>query len=95
MSDKEIRNFFKQQLRVILESGAADAEGFRSYFTSREPKDEEILGLLAVSSMMMGEVHMGDSFPSPLVALAALSPHSRRTLCDQFRRELRHFPAAA
>lgn len=95
MSDKEIRNFFKQQLRVIFESSAADAEGFRSYFISHEPRDEEILGLLAVSTMMAGEVHMGDSFPTPLEALAALSPRSRRTLCDQFRKELKHFPAAA
>ena len=95
MSDREIRNFFKRQLRVIIETNASDAEGFQSYFSSHEPRDEEILGLLAVSSMMSGEVHMGDSFPSPLEALAALSPRSRRSLCDEFRRELRHFPAAA
>ena len=79
MSDREIRNFFKRQLRVIIETNASDVEGFRSYFSSHDPKDEEILGLLAVSSMMSGEVHMGDSFPTPLEALAALSPRSRRS----------------
>lgn len=91
MSDKDIRNFFKRQLQVILESSAADPEGFRSYFSEHQPKDEEILGLLAVFSMMSGEVHVGDSFPSPLEALAALTTRSRRILCDEFRKELKHF----
>ena len=90
MDDKKIRTFFKQQLRVILEHGAADPEGFRAYFSEHEPKDEEILGLLAVSSMMSGEVQVGDSFPTPLEALAALSARSRRILCEEFRKELKH-----
>jgi hypothetical protein len=90
MDEKRIRVFFKKQLRVILELGATDPEGFRSYFMEHEAKDEEILGLLAVSSMMSGEVQVGDSFPSPLEALAALSRRSRRILCDEFRKELKH-----
>ena len=90
MDDKKIRDFFKRQLQIILESGATDPDGFRSYFSEHQPKDEEILGLLAVSSMMSGEVHVGDSFPTPLEALAALSRRSRRILCDQFRKELKH-----
>jgi hypothetical protein len=90
MDDKKIREFFQGQLRVILESGATDPDGFRSYFLEHQPKDEEILGLLAVSSMMSGEVQVGDSFPSPLEALAALSRRSRRILCDKFRKELKH-----
>ena len=90
MDEKKIRNFFKHQLRVILEQGATDPEGFRSYFAEHEPKDEEVLGLLAVSSMMSGEFQVGDSFPTPLEALAALSPRSRRVLCDEFRKELKH-----
>jgi hypothetical protein len=98
MSDKDIRNFFKRQLRVILQNSAADPEGFRSYFSAHEPRDEEILGLLAVSSMLNGEVQVGDSFPSPLEALAALTTRSRRILCEEFRKELKHWldaPAAA
>jgi hypothetical protein len=98
MSDRDIRNFFKRQLAVIFQQSAADPEGFRAYFADHEPKDEEILGLLAVTSMMSGEMQMGDSFPSPLEALAALSDRSRRLLCDEFRKELRHWldaPAAA
>jgi hypothetical protein len=90
MDEKKIRNFFKHQLRAILEQGATDPEGFRSYFTEHEPKDEEILGLLAVSTMMSGEFQVGDSFPTPLEALAALSPRSRRMLCEEFRKELKH-----
>jgi len=90
MNERKIRNYFKQQLRLILERGAADPEGFRSYFAEHEPKDEEILGLLAVSTMMSGELHMGHSFPTPLEALAALSPRSRRMLCEEFRKELKH-----
>ena len=89
MDEKKIRDFFKKQLRVILELGAGDPDGFRSYFLEHEPKDEEILGLLAVSSMMSGEVQVGDSFPTPLEALAALTARSRRILCEEFRKELR------
>jgi len=90
MDEKRIRDFFKKQLSVILELGIVDPEGFRMYFAEHQPKDEEILGLLAVSSMMSGEVHFGDSFPTPLEALAALSRRSRRILCDEFRKELKH-----
>jgi hypothetical protein len=91
MDEKKIRDFFKKQLRVILELGAGDPDGFRSYFLEHAPKDEEILGLLAVSSMMSGEVQVGDSFPTPLEALAALSRRSRKILCDEFRKQLRHY----
>ncbi|MFB3922588.1 MAG: hypothetical protein ACE145_12755 [Terriglobia bacterium] len=90
MDDKKIRNFFKQQLRAILEQGASDREGFRSYFAEHAPKDEEILGLLAVSSMISGEFQVGDSFPTPLEALASLTTRSRRILCEEFRKELKH-----
>ena len=88
MDEKRIREFFKKQLKVILELGAGDPDGFRSYFVEHAPRDEEILGLLAVSSMMSGEVQVGDSFPTPLEALAALSRRSRKMLCDEFRKEL-------
>jgi hypothetical protein len=41
--------------------------------------------------MLTGEVQVGDSFPSPLEALSALTSRSRRILCDEFRKELKHF----
>jgi hypothetical protein len=89
MQEKKIKTYFKQQVRVILERSAEEPEGFRAYFAGRDPRDEEILGILAVNTMMSGEFHMGDSFPTPLEALAALSGSSREEICKQFRRELK------
>jgi hypothetical protein len=88
MSEKELRAYFKRQVRSILERSAEEPEGFRTYFADRDPKDEEILGLIAVSTMMSGELRMGDSYPTPLEALAALSPSSQEAICREFRREL-------
>jgi hypothetical protein len=90
MQEKTIKSYFKQQVRLILERSAEEPEGFRAYFAGRDPRDEEILGILAVNTMMSGEFHMGDSFPTPLEALAALSGSSRAEICQQFRRELKH-----
>ena len=90
MQEKRIKSYFKEQVRVLLERSAGEPEGFCAYFSGREPRDEEILGILAVNTMMSGEFHMGDSFPTPLEALAALSGSSRAEICKQFRRELKH-----
>ena len=89
MQEKTIKTYFKQQVRVILERSAEEPEGFRAYFAGRDPRDEEILGILAVNTMMSGELRLGDSFPTPLEALAALSSPSRAEICRQFRRELK------
>lgn len=89
MEEKKIKSYFKQQVRVILERSSTEPDGFRAYFADREPKDEEILGLLAVSTMMSGEFQMGDSFPTPVEALAALSDSSRSEICRAFRKELK------
>jgi hypothetical protein len=90
MDENRIKAYFLQQFRVLLERSAQEPDGFRAYFAEHEPKDEEVLGLLAVSTMMSGEFQMGDSFPTPLEALAALSPSSRAELCREFRRELKN-----
>jgi hypothetical protein len=90
MQEKRIKSFFKEQVKVILQRSAEEPEGFRAYFAGRAPRDEEILGILAVNTMMSGEFHMGDSFPTPLEALAALSGSGRIEICKQFRRELKH-----
>jgi hypothetical protein len=89
MEERKICSYFQQQLHVILERSAAEPDGFRSYFSTHEPKDEEILGLLAVSSMINGDFRTGEGFPTPLEALAALSPQSRQVLCEEFRKELK------
>jgi len=88
MGEKKIVTFFKQQVRSILERSALEPEGFRAYFEGREPEDEEILGLIAVSTTMTGELHWGDSFPTSLEALARLSRAGRAEICRAFRREL-------
>lgn len=89
MKERNIKSFFKQQVRMVLDRSASEPEGFVSYFKDREPKDEEILGLLAVSTMINGEFHLNDSFPTPVEALAAISDSSRSEICAKFRKELR------
>jgi hypothetical protein len=89
MEERKICSYFQEQLHVILERSAAEPDGFRSYFSTHEPKDEEILGLLAVSSMINGDFQTGEGFPTPLEALAALSPEDRQVLCQEFRKELK------
>ncbi len=90
MGERKIVAFFKQQVRSLLERSALEPEGFRAYFQGREPEDEEILGLIAVSTTMTGELHWGDSFPTSLEALARLSRAGRAEICRTFRRELRN-----
>ncbi len=90
MNEREIKAYFEQQVRLVIQRSATEPEGFLSYFSSHEPKDEEILGLLAVSTMMTGEFHRGDSYPSPVEALAALSGPDRKEICDYFRNQLRN-----
>lgn len=98
MEERRIRDYFERQVRLVIERSAAEPGGFLSYFAEHEPKDEEILGLLAVSTMMSGEFHRGDCFPTPAEALAAISPRSRSEICRAFREELknclRHMTAA-
>lgn len=89
MKERKIKTFFKQQVRMVLDRSVAEPEGFLSYFKNRDPKDEEILGLLAVSTMMNGEFHFNDFYPTPVEALAAISDSSRMEICRKFRRELR------
>jgi hypothetical protein len=90
MGERKIVAFFKEQVRAILERSALEPEGFRDYFAGREPRDDEILGLIAVSATITGELHWGDSFPTPLEALARLSQAGRAEICRAFRRELRN-----
>ena len=91
MEERLIRHFFEQQARRVIERSASEPEGFLSYFTDHEPKDEEILGLLSVSTMMGGEFHDKSLFPTPVEALAALSGQTRAEICQYFREELAAF----
>ncbi len=54
MEETKIKTYFKRQVRMVLDRSASEPEGFLSYFRDRDPKDEEILGLLAVSILRLG-----------------------------------------
>ena len=89
MEENNIKAFFSDQVRAILERSAHERNGFRAYFADRQPKDEEILGLLAIMVMTNGRFPISDRFPTPVEALAALSPSNRAELCSEFRKELK------
>lgn len=88
MAGKRIRNYFMRQARILVESSSRDSEGFAAYFSDREPKDEEILGLIAVTVLLSGKYHLADRYPTPAEALAALSADERSEICQEFRLQL-------
>lgn len=90
MEQRKIKTYFKQQVHSLIERSTVEPDGFRAYFENREPKEEEILGLLAVSTVLNGEFVTGEVFPTPLEALAALSNSSRAEICREFRKELKN-----
>ncbi len=89
MKRRQIRFFFKRQALAIIQQSEGDPEGSLAYFDGREPRDEEILGLLAISMPLGGNSPFSDWFPSPIEALAALPPSSRAEICELFREQLR------
>jgi hypothetical protein len=91
MHERRIKSYFKQQVHTILERSVAEPDGACAYFLDHEPKDEEILGLLAISTVLSGSLPGDNGFPTPLEALAALSLSSRAEICRAFRRELKTF----
>jgi hypothetical protein len=88
--ERRIRSYFKEQVRLVIEQSVREPEGFLSYFVDHEPKDEEILGLLAVTTMMGGDDDLTDNFPTTVEALAALSPVRQAEICREFRKELKN-----
>lgn len=89
MDEHRIKNYFLKQAYALIERSTAEGEGFLNYFSERLPRDEEILGLIAVSTMLSGQKRLSDRFPSPAEALAALSPESRSEICRLFRDRLK------
>ena len=88
MAGKRIRNYFIRQVRKLVERSSRDSEGFAAYFSDHEPRDEEILGLIAVTALLSGKYHLADRYPTPAEALAALSADQRREICQEFRLHL-------
>ena len=78
-----------RQVRSLVGRSAREPEGFAAYFSDHEPKDEEILGLIAVTTMLSSQYHLADRFPAPAEALASLPPEARTDICNEFRRQLR------
>ncbi len=89
MDEGRIKSYFEQQVHEIIGRSQSEPAGFRAYFAEREPKDEEILGLLAVTTLLSGENPWADRYPTPLEALAALSAAARSEICRLFREELK------
>jgi hypothetical protein len=89
VDEHRIKNYFLKQAYALIERSAGEGEGFLSYFTEHMARDEEILGLIAVSTMLSGQKRLSDRFPSPAEALAALSPESRSEICRLFRSRLK------
>jgi len=89
MAGKRVKDYFIRQARALVESSSRDREGFAAYFSDREPRDEEILGLIAVTVLLSGKYHLADRFPTPAEALAALSAADRSEICHEFRHHLR------
>ena len=89
MAGKRIKDYFIRQARILVERSCRENEGFAAYFSHREPRDEEILGLIAVTVLLSSKYRLADRFPTPAEALAALPADSRVEICQEFRRHLR------
>jgi hypothetical protein len=89
LNERPIKNYFIEQVCALIERSMTEGDGFLSYFSQNVPRDEEILGLIAVNTMLSGQKRLSDRFPSPAEALAALSPESRSEICRLFRDRLK------
>ncbi len=94
MEDRRLKTYFKQQIREMIRRSSVEPDGFMSYFAAQETKDEEILALLAISTMS-SRFPLRGRFVTPLEALAALSVPSRAEICQAFRRRLRQRSVAS
>ena len=90
MKEEKIKAFLDNQVHVVVERAAVDKGSFLPYFAEHDPRDDEILALLAVSTMASGEFAPDARFPTPVEALAALPPDLRAEICQEFRRHLKH-----
>ena len=88
MANKRVKDYFIRQARILVERSARDREGFAAYFSDRDPRDEEILGLIAVTVLLSGKYRLADRYPTPAEALAALPAADRDEICREFRSHL-------
>lgn len=88
MAGKRIKDYFIREARALVERSSREREGFAAYFSNRNPRDEEILGLISVTVMLSGKYHLAERYPTPAEALAALDPADRSEICEEFRHHL-------
>ncbi len=88
MEEKRLVWYFERQLRMLLFDQGPERDNLLDYFNSHEPSDQEILGLLAVTTVSDSWSPVGAEYPSQLEALAALPEPDRAALCHEFRRLL-------
>lgn len=89
MADQGIQDYFLQQVKMLVMQSASEPDGFADYFVGREPKDEEVLGFIAVTTLLSCKYHLAERFPTPAEALAALPAAARSEICNEFRQKLR------
>ncbi len=90
MKEEKIKSYFEHQAHAVVERAAVDQGSFLPYFAEHDPRDDEILALLAVSSMTSGDFSPDARFPTPVEALAALPADLRAEICQEFRRHLKY-----
>jgi hypothetical protein len=95
MEEGKIKSFFDHQVHAVMDRAVSDPESFLPYFAEHEPRDEEILALLAISTLLGGEFRPDTRFPTPAEALAALPADLRAEICNSFRELLKGCRRAA
>jgi hypothetical protein len=88
VEQERLKWYFERQLRTLLFGHGPECDNFMDYFHNHEPSDQEILGLLAVTTASDSWSPLGPEYPSQLEALAALPEPDRAALCYEFRRLL-------
>jgi len=88
MEQERLKWYFERQLRTLLFDQGTERDSILDYFNTHEPTDQEILGLLAVTTVSDTWSPVGAEYPSQLEALAALPEPERAALCYEFRRLL-------
>ena len=87
--ERQLKSYLKRQARALILERSHDPDGFLAYFADHEPKDAEILGLLAIGMTLSAEPPLSNVFPTTLEALAALSAAGRAEICHDFRKQLK------
>lgn len=89
MEQQKLKWYFERQVRALLFDCGRERGSFLDYFGNHDPSDQEILGLLAVSTVSDSWSPVGAEYPTQLEALAALPEPDRNALCYEFRRLLK------